>query len=235
MKHRITAVFAGAVLIALLMGSCDALFTNQFKAAGLGQPTAADIAAQAASSDPAIAQPALSLQVEAKLDAGGAAPVVENLVGVLIDNPDQLKNMTGSSADMNTVLTGLGLNDPAKVESIIDSILGTKTELDKLAGTVTGDSFAASGLDSQKLATTAALATVLDKLTPADPTESVGKSLADFVAAYQAAPDPSTVNISTYVTTSATFGDDIKTALTDSNSTVGKLLLVAGIDVSTMM
>lgn len=39
MKRTHIAVFAGITAIALLLGSCDALFTNQFKELGLGQVT----------------------------------------------------------------------------------------------------------------------------------------------------------------------------------------------------
>ncbi len=37
MKRNHTMLFIGAALIALLMGSCDTLFTNQFQTLGLGQ------------------------------------------------------------------------------------------------------------------------------------------------------------------------------------------------------
>lgn len=37
MKRNHTMLFIGAALIALLMGSCDTLFTNQFETLGLGQ------------------------------------------------------------------------------------------------------------------------------------------------------------------------------------------------------
>lgn len=49
MKRNHIVLFLGAVLIAILMGSCDALFTNQFKTAGLGQISQDKIAAAPAS------------------------------------------------------------------------------------------------------------------------------------------------------------------------------------------
>jgi len=49
MKRNHMALFIGVVLVTMLMGSCDALFTNQFKAAGLGQVSQDKIAAAPAS------------------------------------------------------------------------------------------------------------------------------------------------------------------------------------------
>ena len=49
MKRNRVALFIGVVLVAILMGSCDALFTNQFRAAGLGQVSQDKITAAPAS------------------------------------------------------------------------------------------------------------------------------------------------------------------------------------------
>ena len=107
MKRNHLALFVGVVLITMLMGSCDALFTNQFKAAGLGQPTADQLAAQAQSTDPAVSQPALALEVEAQLEAGGATPLIDNLVNVLIDQGSALDTLADSGATMNDFIGAL--------------------------------------------------------------------------------------------------------------------------------
>lgn len=230
MKRNHTMLFIGAALIALLMGSCDALFTNQFKAVGLGQPTAEQLAQQAQSEDPAVSQPALALQVEAQLEAGGAAPLIDNLVNVLIDNGSSLETLADDSGTMNDFIGALVpeevLNTPGGLASAIDAIAGSLADLTALAGSVEGDSFAVDGLNAQDLAMTAALATLFSNLEPSDPSSTVGTELEAFFNA--SASDPTTA-IADFVTVPGTVDFD---ALFGAGGTVDILLQVAGIDLS---
>jgi len=235
MKRNHIVLLTGAVLITILMGSCDALFANQFKAAGLGQPTAEQLATQAQSTDPAVSQPALALQVEAQLEAGGATPLINNLVNVLIDQGSSLGTLADSGATMNSFIAALvpaeTLATPGGLASAIDAIAGSLPDLTALAGSVEGDSFAASGLNAQNLAMTAALATVFSNLEPTTPGSSVGTELEAYYVASAAATasgDP-VPNISGYVTVPV--GVDLS-ALLGAGSTVDTLLQVAGIDLS---
>lgn len=236
MKRNHMMLFIGAALIALLMGSCDALFTNQFKAAGLGQPTSEQLEQQAQSEDPAVSQPAIALEVEAQLEAGGATPLINNLVNVLIDQGGSLDTLADSGATMNDFIGALvpaeTLATPGGLASAIDAIAGSLTDLTALAGSVEGDSFAVDGLNAQNLAMTAALATVFTSLDFVAPgSSSVGQALEayyDDSATATAAGNP-IPNISGYVTVPA--GVDIG-ALLGAGSTVDTLLQVAGIDLS---
>ncbi len=232
MKRTKTAVFLSAFLIAILMGSCDALFENQFKALGLGQPSEDEIAEQAASSDPVVAQAALAIQVGTQLEDSGAAPLVDNFVNVLIDQGSNLENLTTSSDNINSVLAQLVseelLSDPEALEAAIQGIIDSQAQLDALADTVDGDSFAASGLDTQQLAITAALGTIFSDLevsaTNTSGATSVAAAIADFVAAGAGA------DVADYLALAA--GADIQADLTAPGSTTATLLLVAGIDVA---
>lgn len=235
MKRNHIVLFLGAVLIAVLMGSCDALFTNQFKAAGLGQPTTEQLAAQAQSTDPAVSQPAIALEVEAQLEAGGATPLINNLVNVLIDQGSSLETLADSGATMNEFIGALvpaeTLATPGGLASAIDAIADSLPDLTALAGTVEGDSFATTGLNAQNLAMTAALATVFSNLESTTPGSSVGTELEAFYVASAAATasgDPAPT-ISDYVTVPV--GVDIG-ALLGAGTTVDTLLQVAGIDLS---
>jgi len=234
MKRNHIVLIIGAILIALSMGSCDVLFENQFAAAGLGQPTAEQLADMADSDDPAIAQPALALEVEALLEEGGARPIVDGLVDVLLngdlegvgDSGDAMGDLIGS-----LIPEGL-LDEPGALAAAIDAITGSLADLDALADSVEGDSFAADGIDVQTLAMTAALATVFNTLEPAGDS-SIGEALESY---YSAAADAETSgdpapDISTYLTVPP--GTDFGT-LFGEGSTVYVLLTVAGIDMNSL-
>ena len=234
MKRNHLPIILGMALIALLMGSCDALFENQFGNAGLWQPTAAELAAQASDSNPAVAQPALSLQVEAELNTGGGTPLVENLVDVLLTQGSSLNGMTTSGDNsMNTIINALvpaeTLSTPGALAAAIDAIQGTLDNLNALAANVdaSGGSYAVEGVNSQNLAMTAALATVFDTLDPAASSSysSVGVAL----EAYMTASATGTPDIADFV--SLPIGTDFGT-LFDSGTTVGILFGAAGVNLS---
>jgi len=226
MKRNHLSIILGMALIALLMGSCDAMFENQFGKAGLGKPSDADIAAQANDPDPAIAQPALALQVEAELDAGGGTALVENLVDVLLTQGASLNNLDGSASSMNDFIEALIpanlLDDPAAFAAAIDAIANTLPALTTLAGTVSGDSYAVEGLNTQNLAMTAALATVFDTLDPVGGYATTGEALAAFYTDSQSG----SVNIASYIGASSADFD----TLFASGSTVGILFGAAGVN-----
>jgi len=234
MKRNHLPIILGMALIALLMGSCDALFENQFGNAGLGKPSDAEIAAQASDSNPAVAQPALSLQVEAELNTGGGTPLVENLVDVLLTQGSSLNGMTTSGDNsMNTIINALvpaeTLSTPGALAAAIDAIQGTLDNLNALAANVdaSGGSYAVEGVNSQNIAMTAALATVFDTLDPAASSSysSVGVAL----EAYMTASATGTPDIADFV--SLPIGTDFGT-LFDSGTTVGILFGAAGVNLS---
>lgn len=231
MKRNHLPIILGMALIALLMGSCDALFENQFGNAGLWQPTAAELAAQASDSNPAVAQPALSLQVDNKLKASGAAPIVENLVPTLINEGSKLSTIGTNSGDMNTFLEKLvpseTLDDPVALAKAINGIISTGVELDALANSAgASTSYAASGINTQQLATTAVLATVFKTMTVVGTSTAanVGEALAEFVTT------PGAI-ITDYIDFTAFSTTD----LTASGTTANTLLLLAGIDVGSWL
>ena len=232
MKRNHIVLLIGAILIALSMGSCDVLFENQFAAAGLGQPTAEQLADMADSDDPAVAQPALALEVEALLEEGGARPIVDGLVNVLLDGG--LEGAGDSDDAMGELIDALIpegiLDEPGALAAAIDAITGSLADLDALADSVEGDSFAADGIDVQTLAMTAALATVFNTLEPA-PGSSIGEALESYysdTADADASGDPAP-DISDYLTVPP--GTDFGT-LFGEGSTVYVLLTVAGIDMN---
>jgi len=67
MKRNHTMLFIGAALIALLMGSCDTLFTNQFETLGLGQVSLQMI-------EDAVAGGTDAIIAESGLEEGGISP-----------------------------------------------------------------------------------------------------------------------------------------------------------------
>jgi hypothetical protein len=235
MKRKHLSIILGMALIALLMGSCDALFENQFGNAGLGKPSDAEIAAQANDPDPAIAQPALALQVEAELEAGGGTALVENLVDVLLTQGSNLDTMTTSgSTTMSDIITALvpaeTLSTPGALAAAIDAIAGTLPDLTALAGTVTGDSYAAEGLNTQNLAMTAALATIFTSLSPVGSDATVGAALESYnnaVVAYETngGPAPDIASFITLTDSSTNFD-----TLFTSGSTVSTLFAAAGVN-----
>lgn len=235
MKRNHLPILLGMVLIALLMGSCEAMFENQFGKAGLGQPSDAEIAAQAASSDPVVAQPALALKVEAKLNAGGGTPLVENLVDALLTQGSNLDTLTTpGSTTMNSIITTLvpaqTLSTPGALAAAIDAIASTLPDLNTLAGTVNGGSYAASGLNTQNLAMTAALATIFTSLAPAGSDATVGAALENYQKAVATAEANNTAapNIATYIKLTDSTTDF--EALFTSGSTVSTLFSAAGVD-----
>ncbi|PKL07031.1 MAG: hypothetical protein CVV53_01385 [Spirochaetae bacterium HGW-Spirochaetae-9] len=240
MKRNHLSIILGMALIALLMGSCDALFENQFGSAGLGQPSDAEIAEQATSSDPAVAQPALALQVESKLDAANATPLIENLVDVLLTQGSNLDTMTTSgSTTMSDILEALvpaeTLSTPGALAAAIDAIASTLPNLTTLANSVLansddGDAYDAEGLNTQNLAMTAALATIFTSLSPVGSNTSVGDALENYnnaVVAYEtnggSAPD-----IASFITLTDSSTDF--EALFTSGSTVSTLFAAAGVN-----
>lgn len=231
-KRHQFAFLVGALVLVLLAGSCDALFENQFAAAGLGQPTAEQLADLADSDDPAVAQPALALEVEARLLAGGARPIVDGLVNVLLEGGlEGIGDSGDAMGDLIGALIPEGILDtPGALAAAIDAITGSLADLDALAASVEGDSFAAGGIDVQTLAMTAALATVFDTLDPA-PGLSIGEALESYytdLADADSSGDPAP-DISDYLTIPP--GTDFGT-LFGEGSTVYVLLTVAGIDMN---
>lgn len=228
MKHMKKLALLSVILLTLLMGSCgNILFENQFGKAGLGQPTDADIDAQAQSSNPVIAQPALAIKVETKLETSGAAPIVNNLVNVLVEQGSNLSSIGNSSADMNSFLTTLipeeTLNTPGALAAAINGIVSAQSDLDALATSAgTNTVYSVNGVNSLQMATTGVLAQVFTTMTVGAGATStdVGGALEEFINTPNA-------NITDYVN----FGGIDETTLT-SDPTTNTLLLLAGIDVS---
>ena len=220
MKRNHLSIILGMALIALLMGSCDALFENQFGNAGLGQPTTAELAEQAASSDPVVAQPALALLVEAELDEANATPLITNLVDVLLTQGSTLDS-TSMDSFLGALVPDTLLDNPGDLADAIDAIEATLANLSTLAGTVTGDSYEVEGLNTQNLAMTAALATIFDALDPGPGYGSVGEALEAFINDPAASPD-----INDYLAASSV---DFDTLFADG-SDVAILFGAAGVD-----
>ncbi|HWR12437.1 MAG TPA: hypothetical protein VN445_11480 [Rectinemataceae bacterium] len=92
MKRNHVMLFLGAATIAILMGSCDALFTNQFQTLGLGQVSHQMITeAVAGGTDAIIAQ--------SGLEEGGVSPSFLAAATATPETADQVKGVLQATID----------------------------------------------------------------------------------------------------------------------------------------
>lgn len=135
MKRTKTAVLLSAFLVAILMGSCDALFTNQFQAIGLGQVSAEDLQ---------------GADAETLIDASGVngGQISQSFIDAVLSDEDTKDNVIAA------LEAEAGSSDPAAsqaAEVLITEILiqdsGADQILDNVANVITVFQGAEEGFD----------------------------------------------------------------------------------------
>jgi len=159
MKRNHLPIILGMALIALLMGSCDALFTNQFQTLGLGQVSSEDLQkadaesliAQSGINDGRISQSFIDAALadddtkaivlsELNTAAGDSDPEIAQTAQVLIieielqdSGADEIVGNVGSMIDVITNDDNFDPSTPEDLNALIDALIPDGVSGDELA------------------------------------------------------------------------------------------------------
>lgn len=190
MRTKHIAYFVLIAAVVLMFTGCDALFQNTFQQLNLAQPSATALAEQAASSDPQVAQTAQATIIEQKLKENGAAAIVNTIdVGKLTS----LSGSSDTSALIDAVIPASLQDDPAALATAIDGLASMTGDVDALAQKIS-DASGTTYVDAGSELQTALLVKVVANLSSADPTQTTGEAVADYITALKtdASADPTT-------------------------------------------
>lgn len=202
MSKKNVALLAIVASVLLLLSGCDALFQNTFKQMNLGQPTAAQLAAQLAqlesqaqSADPVVAQTAQAAIIDQKLEQSDAGKIVNSID---ISKLTEIKDDPGKIVD--AVIPADLQSDTTKLAAAINDLKDLKTDVDNLAAKIKDNGGEAVIDNAGEELQTALIVTVVSNLTPVVGYDTIGAAVAAYVEAANSAPEGTEVDPTTYFT-----------------------------------
>jgi hypothetical protein len=159
------------------------------------------------------------LIVQIQLEASGAKTMIDNIVSAIATVDFTTFNIN-NPADLNSLLAALfparsgrlTLPDgwiPADVGAIVDVLVGLDDNLAALIAGMVGGQYLNAGVDAGWLAQVGTFISVLKRLSPVNPAETLGDAVARLIADFDL-NNPTGIDPTTYITIPAALVNDLK-------------------------